>query len=31
MSIRWRVLVIEDDQALALGLRINLEAKRAFP
>ena len=27
MSIRWRVLVIEDDQALALGLRINLEAE----
>jgi two-component system alkaline phosphatase synthesis response regulator PhoP len=27
MSIKWRILVIEDDQALALGLRINLEAE----
>jgi DNA-binding response OmpR family regulator len=25
--VKWRVLVIEDDQALALGLRINLEAE----
>jgi two-component system, OmpR family, alkaline phosphatase synthesis response regulator PhoP len=27
MSIKWRILVVEDDQALALGLRINLEAE----
>ncbi|HOS96864.1 MAG TPA: response regulator transcription factor [Deltaproteobacteria bacterium] len=27
MTIRWRILIIEDDQALALGLRINLEAE----
>lgn len=27
MSIKWRILVIEDDHALALGLRINLEAE----
>ncbi len=27
MSIKWRILVIEDDQGLALGLRINLEAE----
>lgn len=27
MNIKWRILVIEDDQALALGLRINLEAE----
>jgi len=27
MKIRWRILVIEDDHALALGLRINLEAE----
>ncbi len=27
MSIRWRILIIEDDQALALGLNINLEAE----
>lgn len=27
MNIKWRVLVVEDDQALALGLRINLEAE----
>ena len=27
MSITWRILVIEDDHALALGLRINLEAE----
>lgn len=27
MNIKWRVLIIEDDQALALGLHINLEAE----
>lgn len=27
MSISWRILVIEDDPGLALGLRINLEAE----
>lgn len=27
MTIKWRILIIEDDQALALGLRINLEAE----
>ncbi len=27
MSIKWRILIIEDDQALALGLHINLEAE----
>lgn len=27
MGIKWRILVIEDDQHLALGLRINLEAE----
>jgi DNA-binding response OmpR family regulator len=27
MSIRWRILIVEDDQALALGLNINLEAE----
>jgi len=27
MIVKWRVLVIEDDQALALGLRVNLEAE----
>lgn len=27
MTIKWRILLIEDDQALALGLRINLEAE----
>ncbi len=27
MNIKWRILVIEDDKALALGLRINLEAE----
>ncbi|MDI9543618.1 MAG: response regulator transcription factor [Pseudomonadota bacterium] len=27
MGIRWRVLIVEDDQALALGLIINLEAE----
>lgn len=27
MSIHWRILVVEDDQALALGLHINLEAE----
>lgn len=27
MNIKWRILVVEDDQALALGLRINLEAE----
>jgi DNA-binding response OmpR family regulator len=27
MSIKWRILVVEDDQALALGLRINLDAE----
>jgi two-component system, OmpR family, alkaline phosphatase synthesis response regulator PhoP len=27
MSIRWRLLIIEDDQPLALGLHINLEAE----
>jgi two-component system alkaline phosphatase synthesis response regulator PhoP len=27
MNVKWRILVIEDDQALALGLRINLEAE----
>jgi len=27
MTIKWRILVVEDDQALALGLRINLEAE----
>lgn len=27
MIIKWRILVVEDDQALALGLRINLEAE----
>ena len=27
MNIKWRILVIEDDQALALGLRINIEAE----
>ena len=27
MSITWRILVIEDDPAMALGLRINLEAE----
>jgi two-component system alkaline phosphatase synthesis response regulator PhoP len=27
MKIKWRILVIEDDQALALGVRINLEAE----
>jgi DNA-binding response OmpR family regulator len=27
MNIKWRILIIEDDQALALGLHINLEAE----
>ena len=27
MNIKWRILVIEDDAALALGLKINLEAE----
>jgi len=27
MSIRWRILIVEDDQAMALGLNINLEAE----
>lgn len=27
MNVKWRILVVEDDQALALGLRINLEAE----
>lgn len=27
MTIKWRILIIEDDHALALGLRINLEAE----
>jgi len=27
MSIKWRLLIIEDDQPLALGLHINLEAE----
>ncbi|HPW68712.1 MAG: response regulator transcription factor [Desulfomonilia bacterium] len=27
MSIRWRILIIEDDQAMALGLNINLDAE----
>jgi DNA-binding response OmpR family regulator len=27
MNITWRILIVEDDQALALGLRINLEAE----
>ncbi len=27
MSIRWRILIVEDDQAMALGLIINLEAE----
>jgi DNA-binding response OmpR family regulator len=27
MTIKWRILIVEDDQALALGLRINLEAE----
>jgi len=27
MSVRWRILIIEDDPAMALGLRINLEAE----
>jgi len=27
VSIRWRILIVEDDQALALGMHINLEAE----
>ncbi len=27
MTVNWRILVVEDDQHLALGLRINLEAE----
>ncbi len=27
MTIKWRILIIEDDHALSLGLRINLEAE----
>jgi DNA-binding response OmpR family regulator len=27
MNVKWRLLLIEDDQALALGLRVNLEAE----
>jgi len=27
MTIKWRILLIEDDHALSLGLRINLEAE----
>jgi len=27
MSVRWRILIIEDDPAMALGLKINLEAE----
>jgi two-component system, OmpR family, alkaline phosphatase synthesis response regulator PhoP len=27
MNIQWRILIVEDDQALALGMRINLEAE----
>ncbi|HOJ15443.1 MAG TPA: response regulator transcription factor [Deltaproteobacteria bacterium] len=27
MNVTWRILIIEDDQPLALGLRINLESE----
>ena len=27
MTIKWRILIVEDDHALSLGLRINLEAE----
>jgi len=27
MNVKWRILLVEDDQALALGLRYNLEAE----